>query len=478
MGRTLQEQVAYVSGPGAASAQQGIRHFGSEMNLLRATANNSDIRVPILGKIGTAAGKAAEADPTYSAAEHQQMARLQVDIIDTQFGGDLNAYKQFVGGLAQNPEYAGKDFKDLLTSGELKTLAQHRNDPTNNNDDTAPIPTKPEFQGVETPSFDQGGRTTTLKQEIARPPAIGAEESIEEFDPSVQEMQTKLKEFFADPAVREAWGRYKPESLEKIDQMEANGLEDPSTREAIASFAEITGTGHHDWFGSGVDQTTTRSIDEFMELVDQGNALPDKGVFFKEPGHKLELSDKILTEPEALKDRTAPLPLVQLGQGDSADPSKALLDRAGEIGNSKEFLRDLDPAEVTQFQDQLKAAGFDCGPSDGMLGQKTVAAWNACVEANDIDPNLTFDEAQAHVNELQEINDNIRVTAHGVEIAGELPIAEQIQSAVGANLEITPDVQAFLDKAQEAIGRELQAQQELAVQLDRDTTTVTPTMNI
>ena len=119
MGRTLKEQYDYLQTDAMQEQlEQGKSVFGSERGLLEATAQNRSI--PFMGSV---ADMAAKADPEYTAQEHQEMAKKQLEIVDKHFKGDVEAYKEFMTKLAQDPEHGNKDFKDLVMSGKLDDLA-------------------------------------------------------------------------------------------------------------------------------------------------------------------------------------------------------------------------------------------------------------------------------------------------------------------------------------------------------------------
>jgi hypothetical protein len=80
----------------------------------------------------------------------------------------------------------------------------------------------------------------------------------------------------------------------------------------------------------------------------------------------------------------------------SAEPAQdepAILSRADEIDNAREYIRDLDPQEVKAIQ---RLVGVD---DDGMWGQKTMAAVKDYMAKNDIPEDSTFAQLREDLSE-------------------------------------------------------------------------------
>ena len=237
MGRSLQQQIDFINGPGRSfflDVQSKGVGINTEMDLLRATANNSflGINTPF-GRAGkNAADGAAEKDPTYNSAEQQQMAAAQVKIIDEQFGGDINEYKQFVAELAQNPEYANRDFFELVTSGDMGRLAAEHvaqpSPPTQQADPNSPDPSPPSSTQRKQPDTDPQLGTPDMGSRMV---VEASGQDVAEYSEEVAALQRLLVEKGFDV------GTY-PEGHPKAGEPMIDGLEGPKTRAAIQDAAK------------------------------------------------------------------------------------------------------------------------------------------------------------------------------------------------------------------------------------------------
>ncbi|MCB1721224.1 MAG: hypothetical protein KDI11_05665 [Alphaproteobacteria bacterium] len=242
---------------------------------MEAIADNT----PVQGK--TMAERVAEKDPSgRTAAEIQADAAMQLEIINKQFGGDIEPYKAKINALSNDPRYANMAFDEFLTKMRDGTLLE-ASDPAPDAEPVETAPAQPESKG---PSADGGGgaQSAAPSAEPAKPASeplvihitdgmemklsgrmameghgkevVEIKHGIINPNEQVRDMQKALVAAGFDV------GTY-PEGHAKAGQPMTDGLEGELTRGAERKAAEAMGLTE--------DQLRTMPIEEFTQRLEE-----------------------------------------------------------------------------------------------------------------------------------------------------------------------------------------------------------------